>query len=102
MNKKLINLLRKNKRTVIGLLSGTSVDAIDAVLLQVSGSGAATKVKVKDFIEYQVPQKIRLEIFKNSDKNTARIDDISRLNVIMGALFADAVLKILARNKISG
>jgi len=102
MNKKLINLLRKNKRTVIGLLSGTSVDAIDAVLLQVSGSGAATKVKVKDFIEYQVPQKIRLEIFKNSDKNTARIEDISRLNVIMGALFADAVLKILARNKISG
>ncbi len=102
MNKKLINLLRKNKRTVIGLLSGTSVDAIDAVLLQVSGSGAATKVKVKDYIEYQVPQKIRLEIFKNSDKNTARIEDISRLNVIMGALFADAVLKILARNKISG
>ncbi|MBE2227066.1 MAG: anhydro-N-acetylmuramic acid kinase [Ignavibacteria bacterium] len=102
MNKKLINLLRKNKRTVIGLLSGTSVDAIDAVLLQVSGSGAATKVKVKDFIEYPVPQNIRLEIFKNSDKNSAGIEDISRLNVIMGALFADAVLKILARNKISG
>lgn len=100
MNNKLINLLRKNKRTVIGLLSGTSVDAIDAVLLQIKGSGAGTRVKLIDFIEHPVPQSVRLEIFKNSAKNTARIEGITRLNVIMGALFADAVLKILKRNKL--
>jgi len=101
MNRKLINLLRKNKRTIIGLLSGTSVDAIDAVLLQITGSGAVSKVKVMDFIEFPVPQAVRLEIFKNSAKNTARIEDITRLNVIMGALFADAALKLMSRNKLT-
>ena len=98
MNKKLVNLLRKNKRTVIGLLSGTSVDAVDAVLLQITGSGLKTRVNVIDFTELSVPQQVRLAIFKNSDKKTASIEEISRLNVIIGALFSDAVLKLLKRN----
>ncbi|NOS84484.1 MAG: anhydro-N-acetylmuramic acid kinase, partial [Ignavibacteria bacterium] len=100
MNKRLINLLKKNKRTVIGLLSGTSVDAIDAVLLQITGNGLNTKIKVIDFTELTIPQQVRLAIFKNSDKKTARIEEVSRLNVIIGALFSDAVLKLLRRNKL--
>lgn len=98
MNKRLIDLLKKNKRTVIGLLSGTSVDAVDAVLLQIIGSGIKTKIKVIDFTEITMPQQVRLAVFKNSDKKTARVEEISRLNVILGALFSDAVLKLLRRN----
>lgn len=100
MNKRLINLLKKNKRTVIGLLSGTSVDAIDAVLMRIIGNGLSTKIKVIDFTELPIPQQVRLAIFKNSDKRTAGIEEISRLNVIIGALFSDAVLKLLKRNKL--
>lgn len=100
MNKRLINLLKKNKRTVIGILSGTSVDAIDAVLMRIIGNGLSTKIKVIDFTELPIPQQVRLAIFKNSDKRTARIEEISRLNVIIGALFSDAVLKLLKRNKL--
>lgn len=100
MNKRLINILKKNKRTVIGLLSGTSVDAIDAVLMRIIGNGLSTKIKVIDFTELPIPQQVRLAIFKNSDKRTAGIEEISRLNVIIGALFSDAVLKLLKRNKL--
>lgn len=99
MNNRLLRLLKKNKKTVIGLLSGTSVDAIDAVLLEITGSGLKTKIKVIDFTELAIPQQVRLAIFKNSDKRTARIDEITRLNVIIGALFSDAVLKLLRRNR---
>lgn len=100
MNKKLLNLLKKNKRTVIGLLSGTSVDAIDAVLLLITGNGLKTKVRVIDFTELAIPQQVRLAIFKNSDKKTAKIEEITRLNVIIGALFSDAVLKLMKRNRL--
>lgn len=99
MNNRLLRLLKKNKKTVIGLLSGTSVDAIDAVLLEITGSGLNTKIKVIDFTELAIPQQVRLAIFKNSDRKTARIDEITRLNVIIGALFSDAVLKLLSRNR---
>lgn len=97
---KLLTVIKKNKRTIIGLLSGTSVDAIDAVLLQISGNAGATKINIIDFIELNIPANVRLAVFKNSINKTAKIEEITRLNVIIGALFADAVLKILKRNKI--
>ena len=101
MNKRLIKLLKKNKKTVIGLLSGTSVDSIDAVLVQIAGSGLETRIKVTDFTELPIPKDVRQAIFRNSDKKTARVDEISGLNTIIGALFSDAVLKILRRNKLN-
>lgn len=101
MNKTLLKILNKKTRTVIGLLSGTSVDAIDAVLLKISGNGLNTKMKILDFSTLAIPHKVRLAIFENSDKTTARIEDICRLNVIIGALFADAVLKLLRKHRIS-
>jgi len=100
MNKKLHSLLKKKTRRVIGLLSGTSVDSIDAVLLRISRSGLETKIKVEDFSTLQIPHKVRLAIFRNSDRAAAKIDEITRLNVIIGALFADAALKIMRRNKL--
>lgn len=101
MNKKLRKLLSKKSRSVIGLLSGTSVDAIDAVLLKVTGSGLNTKIKVIDFSTLVIPHDIRRAIFKNSDNSTARIEDICRLNVIIGALFSDVVLKLLKKCRLT-
>lgn len=100
MNNKLITLINKKSRTVIGLLSGTSVDGIDAVLLRFKGFGLNTKLKIIDFLTYPIPPLVRKAILSNSDKRTAKIDEISQLNVIIGKLFADAVLKILKKNKL--
>ena len=100
MNKKLSRLVNKRTKTVIGLLSGTSVDAVDAVLLHISGNGQGTRVNVIDFISHPIPEKIRLAIFKNSDKRTAKLEEILRLNVIIGAIFSDAVIKLLKKNRL--
>ncbi len=101
MRKNLSGLLNKRTKIVIGLLSGTSVDAVDAILLQISGSGVNSKIKVIDFTSHLIPEKIRLAVFKNSDKKTAKIVDICRLNVILGAIFSDAVLKLLKKNRLT-
>lgn len=100
MNNKLKSLLSKNSRTVIGLLSGTSVDGVDAVLIKINGSGLNTRVKIVDFITYPIPHEVRRAVLTNSDKSTAKIDEISQLNVIVGAVFSDAVFKLLKRSKI--
>lgn len=98
MTTKLQKLLQKPTRTVIGLLSGTSVDGVDAVLMKITGSGQSTRIKVIDFITHPIPENIRYSVFRNSDNKTASIEEIARLNVILGAVFADAVHKILKRN----
>lgn len=101
MNRKLEKLLNKKSKRVIGLISGTSLDGIDAVLMNLTGKGTSTKIKVIDFITHPIPNDIKKTVFRNSDKSTARIEDITRLNVIIGALFADAVLKLLNRNRLN-
>ncbi|MBZ0202056.1 MAG: anhydro-N-acetylmuramic acid kinase [Ignavibacteria bacterium] len=94
-------IINKKFRLVIGLLSGTSVDAVDAVLLKITGSGINSKIKILGFTTQPIPNDIRLAIFRNSNSRTGKIDEICRLNVILGALFSDAVLKLLRKYKLN-
>ncbi len=95
---KLNSLISKRKKYVIGLLSGTSIDGIDAVLVRITGSGVQTKVKVIDFLKVKVPIHVKRSVIKNSDAKTAKIEEICRSNVILGKLFGDAALKLMKRN----
>lgn len=96
---KLNLLVHKKNIFVIGLLSGTSIDGIDAVLAKITNSGIKTKIKVIDFLTFKIPPHIKYAVLKNSDSKTAKIDEICRLNVILGKLFAEAVKNIQKRNK---
>jgi Uncharacterised protein family (UPF0075). len=44
----------KKKKKVLGVLSGTSVDAVDIALIEISGFGIKTKLKVIDFDAYPI------------------------------------------------
>lgn len=99
MKNSILRIYDKKSRIVIGLLSGTSIDGIDAVLTKISGNGKSTNVKILDFITLPIPQIVKSAILKNSNNKTAKIEELCRLNVIIGALFADAVLRLLKKNK---
>jgi len=94
-------LIYKREKKVIGLLSGTSVDAIDAVLLIITDSGLKTKIKVLDFISEPYEESLREFILKCSSKNKSNTEDICKLNFILGHHFANAVKKILKNNKLN-
>src|SRR5258706_12323565 len=97
---KLFKITAKKTKLAIGLLSGTSVDGIDAVLLKISGTDVNTAIKVIDFETYEIPENVKHAVIQNSNVSSARIDNICRLNIILARLFADAVLKICLKNKI--
>ena len=101
MKHKFEKIINKKSRLVIGLLSGTSIDGIDAVLTKISGNGISTKVKILDFITYPIPKKVKSSIIKNSANRSAGLEEICRLNIILGALFSDAVLRLLKKNKLN-
>jgi anhydro-N-acetylmuramic acid kinase len=83
-----------HKKLIAGLMSGTSADGVDAVLIELRGNGSTTKFKQLSFKTYPYPRGFKQFLLKNSNPATARLDEITRLNVLIGMFFADAAGKI--------
>src|SRR6266850_3617248 len=88
---------RRKRRLVVGLMSGTSADGIDAVLIEVAGSGTRSRFRRLAFDTYPYPPGFKTFLLRNSDPQTARLDDLARLNVLVAMLFADAAKRIIRK-----
>ncbi len=98
--KKFLALLNKEDKTIIGALSGTSIDAVDVVLVKVKGSGLGTKINVLDFDSFSIGKDLKNFILKCSSVKTSNVEDICWLNFTVGCLFADSIKKLISRNKL--
>ncbi|MEK6683398.1 MAG: anhydro-N-acetylmuramic acid kinase [Nitrospirota bacterium] len=77
---------------VIGLISGTSTDGIDAALVEVTGRGLESRLKLLRFATYPYPRALRPQLVRLT--HDGRVGDLSRLNVYVGELFAQAAIRI--------
>lgn len=84
----------------VGLMSGTSLDGIDAALVEIKGSGINTKVDLLEFETFKIPSEIKNEIKKACLEDKSSVDLICSLNFKLGNLFADAVIDILNKANI--
>jgi anhydro-N-acetylmuramic acid kinase len=92
--KALRKLIEKKKKIVVGLMSGTSADGIDAALVEISGSGENSNLRLIKFITVPYPKGYKEVLLKNSDERTAKLDVIARLDMLIAEFFADAVKKL--------
>jgi anhydro-N-acetylmuramic acid kinase len=91
---------RGNGRVVVGLMSGTSVDGIDAVVLRVRGTGVGTRFEQLAYLERPFPAAVKAMILRNSLPETARIDELTRLNMLLAHLYADAVRAVVRKARV--
>ncbi len=96
----LIRLREKDSLNVIGLMSGTSFDGIDACLVKITGNGLSTEIEIIEFETYPYKEEIRELIFDASKEQTGRVDKICQLNFTLGKLFADAAGQIAEKSSI--
>lgn len=92
---RLIEVARKEQRVVVGLSSGTSVDAIDAVVVRITGHAPGAQIENLHFDSFAFPDDIRRRINTLFDRNKARIDEICHLDFVVGELFAAAANRII-------
>jgi len=97
MGKDIIELKKKDKKRVIGLMSGTSADGIDAALVEIKGDGFATRVKLITFEVYSYSESIRKKIFDLFSPETGTVDKVCHLNFVLGELFARAALRVIRK-----
>ncbi|HEY6102902.1 MAG TPA: anhydro-N-acetylmuramic acid kinase [bacterium] len=88
-------LRAKDPKTVVGLISGTSADGIDAAAVRISGSGPSTRPELLHFTTVPYPDADRRELFALFSPQTGTVDRICAMNYRLGELFADAALQTI-------
>lgn len=95
---RLVHIAAKPRRRVLGLMSGTSVDGIDAALVEIEGHGGdaqPVRLRLEAFATYPFPPTLRERVFRLFDPQTARIEEVCQLDFLLGELFATAALTLL-------
>ena len=91
-----LEIANKAEKLIVGLISGTSADGIDAALVRLKGAGLNVKIDVLAFATYAYPPEIRTRVLAASLPGAGSVDEICRLNVAVGECFAGAALQVVA------
>ena len=91
----LVQLHHQSARRVVGLMSGTSLDGVDAVLAHLDGRGAALSIEQEAFIHQAYPAALRDLLERNSAPASSSVRDLTRLNVRLAHVYTDAVDAVL-------
>jgi anhydro-N-acetylmuramic acid kinase len=78
---------------LVGLMSGTSVDAIDAALVRTNG----VSLQLIDSLEYPISAAVKSEISRLSHPGSNEIERMGTLDRQLGQLFAEACLALLRK-----
>ncbi len=89
------NLREKPVRRVVGMMSGTSVDGVDAALVEISGKETAPRVKLLAFRNTPFPKEVREGIFTLFQPETATVDKVGAMNFLLGEIYAQAALEVI-------
>jgi anhydro-N-acetylmuramic acid kinase len=82
---------------VIGLMSGTSYDGVDAALVAIRGGGLATRIELLAFESRPYPPAVRRLIAEVSAPPGGTVDKVCLANMLLGELFAEAALAVAKR-----
>jgi len=86
---------------VLGLMSGTSADGIDVALARISGEPPRLDAKLLDHTSLPFPARVRAEILRVAEGDSATAGQLSQLNFRLGEIFAEAALRASRRFRVS-
>jgi anhydro-N-acetylmuramic acid kinase len=90
----------KESRLIAGLMTGTSLDGVDAALVEIVGSGLFTRIKLKHFVSLPFDSAVREELLKVASGKLTSSQTISQLNFLLGILYSEAVFKLCQKARI--
>ena len=89
---KIAGIAAKKSRVIIGLMSGTSHDGVDAVVARIAGSGAKARVKLLGHSRMPYSKRLRERV---SEAFAGTTESVCRLNFELGEFFAKAAIKAI-------
>ena len=89
------SIVTKPARLAVGLMSGTSLDGIDAAVVRLKGCGSGTEVELLHFTTLPFTTQEREAIMNLCAVSTSKVDDICAMNVYLGERFAQAAILVV-------
>ncbi|MSP63543.1 MAG: anhydro-N-acetylmuramic acid kinase [Myxococcales bacterium] len=97
----LLRLLATDPKRVVGLMSGTSLDGIDAALVEISGHGPSARARLLRFVTQPFPPGLREEVEKLLDPDhPSSAAEVSTVNFRLGSAFADAAAAVAGNDPV--
>jgi anhydro-N-acetylmuramic acid kinase len=90
------HLAARDSLRIIGLISGTSVDGVDAVFAEFSGPPERPEIRQLGFLTAPYDESLRREILAVSGGDVRSAQELSRLDHAVGDAFGRAALAVLA------
>src|SRR5580692_521224 len=78
---------------VLGMMSGTSADGIDAALVRISGAPPSIRAKLEGHHHIAFPWRVRQAILRLANGGATTTAEISQLNFLLGEEFAAAAIE---------
>jgi len=85
----------KDKKLIIGLMSGTSLDGLDIALCEIKGSGGETKFDLRNFQTLSYPEKIVESLREIVSIDRVSLQKVCLLNSWLADYHAQLILEVL-------
>lgn len=93
--RQLARLTDKSRRTVCGVMSGTSLDGVDVAVVDIERTGDGLSLETRAFQSRQYPDELRQSLLRNSLDETASLEEITRLNFLLAHIYASTIAETL-------
>lgn len=80
---------------VVGLMSGTSLDGIDAAVVKIVEDDNGIRLDPFHFLTLPYSADLKEKLLQLCDPDTARLEDLSAMNMLLGERFAEAALSAI-------
>ncbi|MEE2658582.1 MAG: anhydro-N-acetylmuramic acid kinase [Candidatus Latescibacterota bacterium] len=100
MSDRLQAIAARERRRIVGLMTGTSVDAVDAVLAEVWDKGPQRGFDILGHRTVDLPADLQSELFLLFQPD-ALVADLCRVNFQLGEVLADAALQVIEQANMS-
>ena len=86
----------RSTHRVVGLMTGTSADAVDAALVRFDGDGLDARATLESYRETPLEPALRREVLDVATAGALELERLMRLDAALGERYAAAVLELLA------
>ncbi|MEO2267382.1 anhydro-N-acetylmuramic acid kinase [Pseudoalteromonas sp. YIC-656] len=93
----LCDISSKPQRTIVGLMSGTSMDGLDVALCKITGAGPDTHIEVTHFETCSYPDEYQQYVREIFAKRDIDLQHLTLLNAWIGKLHGELVNQCLAK-----